>query len=73
MPGIDGGGTVAESSSSNFRAGDEVLVTGYDLGAGSWGGYSQFVRVPAEWIVAMPNGLPAHDAMIYGTAGFTAA
>ncbi len=73
VPGIDCAGTVAESSSANFRVGDEVLVTGYDLGAGSWGGYSQFVRVPAEWIVALPNGLTTREAMIYGTAGFTAA
>jgi acrylyl-CoA reductase (NADPH) len=73
VPGIDCAGTVEESSSANFRAGDEVLVTGYALGAASWGGYSQFVRVPADWIVAMPKRLTAREAMIYGTAGFTAA
>jgi putative YhdH/YhfP family quinone oxidoreductase len=73
VPGIDCAGSVVESASPNFRAGDEVLVTGYDLGAGRWGGYSAFVRVPAEWIVTMPKGLTTRDAMIYGTAGFTAA
>src|SRR3954466_14608581 len=55
VPGIDCAGTVVESASADFRAGDEVLITGYDLGAGRWGGYSAFVRVPAEWIVALPK------------------
>ncbi len=73
IPGIDCAGTVAESSSPNFNPGDEVLVTGYDLGAGHWGGFSEFVRVPADWIVPLPKGLTVRDAMIYGTAGFTAA
>jgi putative YhdH/YhfP family quinone oxidoreductase len=50
-----------------------VLVTGYELGAGHWGGFAEFVRVPAEWIVRLPKGLTARTAMIYGTAGFTAA
>src|SRR4051794_4288836 len=73
VPGIDCAGTVVESTAANFSTGDEVLITGYDLGAGRWGGYSAFVRVPAEWIVALPKGLTTRDAMIYGTAGFTAA
>lgn len=73
IPGIDCAGTVEESSSSKFKRGDEVLITGYDLGAGHWGGFSEFVRVPADWIVPLPNGLTVRDAMIYGTAGFTAA
>lgn len=73
IPGIDCAGTVAESSSPNYRVGDEVLVTGYELGAGQWGGYSEFVRVPAEWVVPLPRALSVRDAMIYGTAGFTAA
>ena len=58
MPGIDCAGTVAESSSSEFRAGDEVLVTGYDLGAGIGVVSREFVRVPADWIVAMPKASP---------------
>ena len=73
VPGVDCAGHVAESGSSEFSAGDPVLVTGYDLGSGSWGGYSALVRVPAAWIVALPTGLSLRDAMTYGTAGFTAA
>jgi acrylyl-CoA reductase (NADPH) len=73
VPGIDCAGTVVESASPKYRAGDHVLVTGYELGAGHWGGFSAFVRVPAEWIVPLPIGLTTREAMIYGTAGFTAA
>jgi putative YhdH/YhfP family quinone oxidoreductase len=73
IPGIDCAGTVEESSSPSFKPGDEVLITGYDLGAGHWGGFAAFVRVPADWIVPLPKGLTVRDAMIYGTAGFTAA
>jgi acrylyl-CoA reductase (NADPH) len=73
IPGIDCAGTVVESTSPDYRPGDEALVTGYDLGAGHWGGYAAFVRVPADWIVRLPAGLTVRDAMIYGTAGFTAA
>src|SRR5215216_4689868 len=51
VAGIDCAGTVEESASSDYRAGDQVIITGYDLGSGYWGGYSRFVRVPAEWIV----------------------
>ena len=73
VPGIDCAGTVEDSSSPDYRAGDEVIITGYDLGAGHWGGYAEFVRVPAEWIVPLPSSLILRDTMIYGTAGFTAA
>jgi len=73
VPGIDCAGTVVESKSPQYRPGDEVIVTGYDLGAGRWGGYSKFVRVPAEWIVPLPTGITLRETMIYGTAGFTAA
>jgi putative YhdH/YhfP family quinone oxidoreductase len=73
IPGIDCAGTVVESASPDYRPGDEVLITGYELGAGHWGGYSAYVRVPAEWVVPLPTGLTVRDAMIYGTAGFTAA
>jgi acrylyl-CoA reductase (NADPH) len=73
VPGIDCAGSVVESSAADYRPGDEVIVTGYELGAGQWGGYSAFVRVPAEWVVRLPAGLSLRDAMIYGTAGFTAA
>jgi putative YhdH/YhfP family quinone oxidoreductase len=73
VPGVDCAGTVMESTSNDWRPGDEVLVTGYELGAGHWGGYAAYVRVPAEWVVRLPPGLSHREAMIYGTAGFTAA
>lgn len=73
IPGIDAAGTVIDSSSELYRVGDQVLVTGYDLGQGHWGAWSELIRVPAEWIVPLPNSLTLHEAMIYGTAGFTAA
>jgi len=73
VPGIDCAGTVVESGSSSFRPNDEVLITGYDLGAGHWGGFAGYARVPAEWVVPLPPGLSVREAMIYGTAGFTAA
>jgi acrylyl-CoA reductase (NADPH) len=73
VPGIDCAGTVEQSSSPDYRPGDNVIVTGYELGAGQWGGYAAYVRVPAEWVVPLPRGLSLREAMIYGTAGFTAA
>ena len=73
VPGIDCAGTVVESAVPDFSAGDSVLVTGYDFGSGAWGGYSAQARVPAEWLVAMPKSLTPRRAVIYGTAGFTAA
>lgn len=73
VPGIDAAGTVVESTSAEFQPGDEVLVTGYDMGTSHWGGYAEYVRVPAAWVVAMPAGMTSEVAMTYGTAGFTAA
>lgn len=73
VPGIDAAGTVEHSGVAEFAAGDQVLVTGFDLGAANWGGYSEFVRVPAGWVVALPEGLSLRESMILGTAGFTAA
>jgi acrylyl-CoA reductase (NADPH) len=72
-PGIDAAGVVAESNNENFKAGDEVIVTGYDLGMNTSGGFSQYIRVPAAWVVKLPKGLSLMESMIYGTAGFTAA
>ena len=72
-PGIDAAGIVVESQSSDFKVGDEVIVTSYDLGMNTSGGLSEYIRVPARWIVAMPTGLSMREAMINGTAGFTAA
>jgi NADPH2:quinone reductase len=71
--GIDVAGTVESSSDGRFKPGDSVLVTGYDLGVAHDGGYAQYVRVPADWVVALPKGLSLFDAMTIGTAGFTAA
>jgi putative YhdH/YhfP family quinone oxidoreductase len=73
VPGIDCAGTVVESAVGEHRPGEDVLVTGYELGAGRWGGFAGYVRVPADWIVPLPAGLALREAMIYGTAGFTAA
>ncbi|MBD2871332.1 oxidoreductase [Paenibacillus arenilitoris] len=73
IPGIDLAGTVVTSESERFRAGDEIVVTGYGLGVSHFGGFSEFARVPAEWAVKLPEGLTPKEAMIYGTAGFTAA
>jgi acrylyl-CoA reductase (NADPH) len=71
-PGIDAAGIVAESKTDAFKKGDPVLVTGYDLGMNTAGGFGQYVRVPGEWVVPLPAGLSIKESMIYGTAGFTA-
>ena len=71
--GIDVAGSVVSSTDPGFSEGDEVLVTGYDLGVAHDGGYAEYARVPAEWVVPIPEGLTALDAMAIGTAGFTAA
>jgi acrylyl-CoA reductase (NADPH) len=73
IPGIDAAGEVAESRVPQFQAGQKVLVTGYELGAGRWGGWSEYARVPAEWVIPLPEGLTLVDSMRLGTAGFTAA
>src|SRR5439155_529149 len=62
-----------ESADSRFRHGNPVVITGNDLGAGQWGGWAEFIRVPAAWIVPLPEGLSLPETMILGTAGFTAA
>ncbi|MCW8859573.1 MAG: YhdH/YhfP family quinone oxidoreductase [Deltaproteobacteria bacterium] len=72
-PGIDAAGVVAESKSPDFKVGEQVLVTGYDLGMNTSGGYAEYVRVPAHWVVKLPENLTLRESMIYGTAGFTAA
>jgi acrylyl-CoA reductase (NADPH) len=70
--GIDVAGTVASSADTRFREGDRVLVTGYELGVSHDGGYASCVRVPAGWVVDIPDGLSSREAMVLGTAGFTA-
>jgi len=71
--GVDVAGIVSASVDSRFSIGDEVLVTGCGLGESQDGGFSEVVRVPADWVVPLPGGLTLFDAMVLGTAGFTAA
>jgi len=73
IPGIDAAGTIAESVAAPFKPGDPVIVTGYDLGMDTDGGYAEYCRVPAGWVVPLPAGLSLRETMILGTAGFTAA
>ena len=73
IPGIDAAGRVVESQDASFAVGDRVLMTGYDLGVSHWGGYAEYVRVPASWVVKTPDNLSHFEAMALGTAGFTAA
>jgi len=72
-PGIDASGVVAEIRQGDFNPGDEVIVTGYDLGMNTAGGFGRYIRVPADWVVPRPPAIMLREAMIYGTAGFTAA
>ncbi|MCY1286984.1 Acrylyl-CoA reductase AcuI [compost metagenome] len=72
-PGIDAAGVIAESSVAEFAVGDEVIVTGYDLGMNTAGGFGQYIRVPAAWAIKRPQGLSLREAMLLGTAGLTAA
>ncbi len=70
--GIDLSGTVVESSDARFKKGDAVIATSYDIGVAHDGGYAEYARVPAAWVVPMPKGMTLADAMALGTAGFTA-
>ena len=72
-PGIDAAGIIAESNSGEFKPGDKVIVTGYDLGMNTMGGFGEYINVPAEWVVPLPAGLSLKESMVLGTAGFTAA
>ncbi len=72
QPGIDAAGKVVESQVEDFREGDQVIVTGYDLGMNTAGGLGQFIRVPASWVVKAPPTITAKQAMQFGTAGLTA-
>ncbi|MDP7606627.1 MAG: YhdH/YhfP family quinone oxidoreductase [SAR324 cluster bacterium] len=72
-PGIDASGEVTESLDSRFKEGDSVIVTGYDLGMNTSGGFGEYIRVPADWVVPLPEGMTFKEASIYGVAGFTAA
>ncbi len=72
-PGIDAAGIVAESAVHDLKEGEQVIVSGYDLGMNTAGGFGQYIRVPASWVVRVPLGLSIKESMILGTAGFTAA
>jgi putative YhdH/YhfP family quinone oxidoreductase len=72
VPGIDAAGTIVESASSDFRPGDKVVVTSYELGVERWGGWAELVRLPASWVFPLPDGLTLEESMILGTAGLTA-
>ncbi len=72
VPGIDFAGTVEQSDSDRYQVGDKVVLTGWRVGEGHWGGYSQKARVKADWLVPLPEGLGTREAMAVGTAGFTA-
>ncbi|MEK5382140.1 acrylyl-CoA reductase family protein [Niallia sp. FSL W8-0635] len=73
IPGIDLAGIVVSSEDSRFKEGDPVIATSYEIGVSHSGGYSEYARIPADWIVPLPTGLSLKEAMIIGTAGFTAA
>ncbi|TSI05182.1 acryloyl-CoA reductase [Lysinibacillus sp. BW-2-10] len=73
VPGIDLAGVVVSSEDPRFQEGDEVIATSYEIGVSHFGGYSEYARIPADWIVPLPKGLSTKEAMIIGTAGFTAA
>ena len=71
-PGIDAAGIIEETTSKNFQVGDEVIITGYDMGMNTFGGFGEYIRVPQEWIVKKPDGLSLSESMAFGTAGLTA-
>ena len=73
VPGVDQSGVVVESSDARFKPGDKVIATSYDLGVTHYGGFSEYARLKADWLVPLPAGLTLKEAMALGTAGFTAA
>ncbi|HYW35811.1 MAG TPA: YhdH/YhfP family quinone oxidoreductase [Balneolaceae bacterium] len=72
-PGIDAAGAVVESRDARFSVGDKAIVTSYDLGQNTPGGFGEYIRVPGDWVVPLPGGLTLRESMMLGTAGFTAA
>lgn len=72
-PGVDAAGEVVESKNANFATGDKVIVTSYDLGMNTKGGFAEYIRVPAAWVVPLPDGMTLLESMVIGTGGFTAA
>ena len=72
-PGIDAAGVVVTCESGTYAPGDKVIVTGYDLGMETDGGWGEYIRIPSQWAVRLPDNLSLREAMVIGTAGFTAA
>lgn len=72
IPGIDLSGTVVSSTDRRYTEGQKVLVTGFGTGVSHTGGFAEYARIPGDWIVPLPNNLTLKDAMVFGTAGFTA-
>ena len=73
VPGIDAAGMIVDANSSKFTDGEEVIVTGYDMGMNTPGGFGEYINVPAQWVVKKPVNLSSLEAMSIGTAGITAA
>jgi acrylyl-CoA reductase (NADPH) len=73
IPGIDLAGVVVSSQDPRFREGDEIIATSYEIGVSHYGGYSEYARIPGDWIVPLPENLTLMESMILGTAGITAA
>ena len=71
-PGIDAAGIIVETTGKKFKQGDEVIVTGYDMGMNTCGGFGEYIKVPQEWIVKKPENLSLSESMAFGTAGLTA-
>lgn len=72
VPGVDFSGVVEESSNARFKAGDAVILNGFGVGEGHWGGLAEYARVKGDWLIPLPGGMTARHAMALGTAGYTA-
>ena len=72
IPGVDFAGEVVESNSKNYKTGDSVILNGWGAGESHYGGFSQYARVPSKWLIKLPNTFNYEEAMILGTAGYTA-
>ena len=73
IPGVDLAGTVVDSGGSRFAVGQKVIAHAYDIGVAHHGGYARYARIPADWVLELPEGLSTRDAMVIGTGGFTSA
>lgn len=73
IPGIDLSGTIVHSTDNRYTEGQKVIVTGFAMGMSHTGGFAEYAKVPGDWIVPLPDNLSLKDAMVFGTAGFTAA